>query len=217
MYLVGTIIGLIIFSLTYLFFKKLINYKRVFIVLISGIISLMFSLIVIGGFEGMPFGVLSMGIVTTSILFSFFGNSSLWKKSVYTLLILSFVSYNALLYFSEVSYWIVKKTHYTSQDNSNDVGRYFQDLQENTIIKGYKTFRITEGNQGVVLSLGDKMAGNNIEILDVKEEGRTTVIKIKTFYNQSQEKNPVVMVGLNRLQPEVIIMDTDGTIYEEVK
>jgi hypothetical protein len=214
MYLVGTIIGLIIFSLTYLFSRNLINSNRVVVVLLSGIISLLLSLTFIGGFEGMPFGVLSIGIITTSILFSFFSKSPLWKKSIYTFLILSFISYNAFLYFNKVDYWIVKKTHYYS--SYNEVSRYLQSLQENTEIKGYKTFRITEGNKGVVLSLGDNMAGNNIEILDVKEEGKTTIIKIKTFYNQSQEKNPVVMVGLHRLQPEVIIMDTDGTIYEKV-
>lgn len=59
------------------------------------------------------------------------------------------------------------------------------------------------------------MAGNNIEVLNVEEYGDTTEIKIRTFYNQSSEKNPVIMIEIDRLQPEIIIMDTNGTIYEK--
>lgn len=52
-------------------------------------------------------------------------------------------------------------------------------------------------------------------MLDVEENGSTTKIKIRTFYNQSNEKNPMIMIGLDRLQPEIVIIDTNGTIYEE--
>jgi hypothetical protein len=212
MYLIGLLIGLVFYSLTYLFIKERENKKRVLVVFIMGVLFFLGSLIVIGGFEGMPYGVLSAGILTVSIMLALFGNNLLWKKLVYTVIILFVVLYILFVNLNKVDYWIVKKTHYTSDA---DVGSYIQQLQKDTTIQGYKTFTISEGNKGIVLSLGGKMAGNNIEVLDIKEYGKTTVIKIRTFYNQSSEQNPVVMIGLDRLQPEIIIMDTNGTMYEK--
>ncbi|MEH7402926.1 hypothetical protein V7148_18300 [Gottfriedia acidiceleris] len=54
------------------------------------------------------------------------------------------------------------------------------------------------------------MTGNNIEVLDVEESGDTTHIKIRTFQNKSIEKNPVIVMGLDRLQSEILITDTDA-------
>ncbi|RYG71188.1 hypothetical protein EU245_14920 [Lentibacillus lipolyticus] len=121
-------------------------------------------------------------------------------------------SYSALMYFNQVDYWIVKKTQYSGGD---DFGAYTEQLQTDTTIQGYKTFPISEGKKAVILSLGEEMAGNNIEVLDVEEYGNTTEIKIRTFYNKSVEANPVIAIGLNRVQPEIIITDTDGRVYEK--
>lgn len=214
MYLIGLSIGLVIYALTYLFARELNNYTRVIVVGAAAALTLVASLTLIGGFAGMPFGVLSLGMFTTSILFAFFEKSVLWKKAVSTLVILLVVSYSTFMYLNQVDFWIVKKTHF---DSDYEIASYMQQLQNDTSIKGFKTFTISEGNKGIVLSLGGKMAGNNIEVLKVEDTGSTTQITIRTFYNQSVEKNPVIMIGLDRLQPEIVIMDTDGTIYEEVK
>lgn len=212
MFLTGLLLGLGFYALTYLFMKESENKTRVLIVVVIGVLSLFGSIIVIGGFAGMPFGVLSLGILTISFVLAFFGKSSLWKKSVYTIVILFIVSYSAFMYFDKVDYWVVKKTHYSSGD---DFGSYTEQLQTDTTIQGYETFTISEGNKAIILSLGEEMSGNNIEVLDVEEQGKTTIIKIRTFYNKSIEKNPVIAIGLNRLQPEIVIMDTNGTIYEQ--
>jgi hypothetical protein len=214
MYLIGLSIGLVIYALTYLFTRELNNYTRIIVVGAAAALTLVASLTLIGGFAGMPFGVLSLGMFTTSILFAFFEKSVLWKKAVSTLVILLVVSYSTFMYLNQVDFWIVKKTHF---DSDYEIASYMQQLQNDTSIKGFKTFTISEGNKGIVLSLGGKMAGNNIEVLKVEDTGSTTQIMIRTFYNQSFEKNPVIMIGLDRLQPEIVIMDTDGTIYEEVK
>jgi hypothetical protein len=213
MFLIGLLVGLGGYALTYVFSKSLENKKRVLTLLVLGILTLIGSITVIGGFEGMPFGVLALGIITISILFSLFGNSTFWKKSVYTFVLIFIALYCAFSYFNKVDYWVIKKTHYFSGD---DIGLYVQQLQKDFSIKGYKVFTITEGNKGLVLSLGGEMEGNDIEVLSVKEQGNMTVVTIKSYYNQSDEKNPVIALGLNRLQSEVIVMDTNGTIYEEV-
>lgn len=36
------------------------------------------------------------------------------------------------------------------------LGYYIQQLQKDATIQGYKTFTISEGNKGIVLSLGGK-------------------------------------------------------------
>lgn len=59
------------------------------------------------------------------------------------------------------------------------------------------------------------MAGDNIEVLDVEEDGNTTVIKVRTFYNRSDEKNPFIVVGLDRVQSDVVIEDTNGAVFNE--
>lgn len=212
MYLTGLLVGLSFYSLTYLFAKELKNKKRALVVSIIGITFLLGSMFIIGGFKGMPYGVLSLGIITIAILFALFGKKSLWKKVIYTLVILFVASYFLFVSLNQVDYWIVKNPHFVSGD---DVDSYIQLLQEDTSIQGYKTFTISEGSKGIVLSLGGNMAGNNIEVLDVTENYGTTEIKIRTFYNQSSEQNPIIMIGLDRLQDDIIIMDTDGTIYEK--
>lgn len=211
MYLIGLLIGLGCYSITYLFAKNTDNLRRVLVVFILGAVCLLGSLTIIGGFEGMPYGVLSVGIFTVSILMAFLGKNLIWKKSVYTFIILIVVLYVSFDLINKVDYSVGKKRNY-----GDDVYSYTQQLQKDTTIRGYKIFTISEGDKGIVLSLGDKMAGNNIEVLNVKEQGDTTVIEIRTFYNQSTEKNPWIMIGFNRLKSNIVIMDTDGTLYEEL-
>ena len=212
MYQFGLIIGLGIYALTFLFQKEMENKKKVLVIFIIGILFLFGSLTIFGGFEGMPYGLLSLGILTVSILLALFGNNIKGRRFVYLFIILFVAVYTSVVNLNKVDYWIVKKNHYQSID---DVNLYSQQLQKDPTIRGYETFEISEGNKGVVLSLGEQMVGNSIEVLDVIERGKTTEIKIRTFYNQSIEPNPVIMIGLNRLQPEIIIIDTEGTIYEK--
>lgn len=215
MYLTGLLIGLGFHALSYLFSKDMDNKKRVLIVGIIGVLSVAASITVIGGFEGMPFGVLSLGILTIAILLVFFGKSSLWKKTVYTFVLLFIVLYSAVMFITQVDYWVVKKDN---TSNSSDLGSYIHQVQIDPTIRGYKAFTLSEGYKGIVLSLGEEMSGNTIEVLDVEEQrGYTTIIKIRTFYNQSNEKNPYITIGLNRAQDEIIVIDTDGTLYEQVK
>jgi hypothetical protein len=59
------------------------------------------------------------------------------------------------------------------------------------------------------------MTGDNIEVLDVDEINGKTVIYVRSFYNKSTEKNPTIVIGLDRLKSEIEIRDTDGTLYEK--
>jgi hypothetical protein len=109
MYLIGLLVGLGTYTLTFLFSKEMENPKRVIVLVLVGIVTLLESIFVIGGFEGMPYGVSSAGIFTIAILFSFFGKNTIWKKFVYTFVLLFIALYFAFTYINKVDYWIIKK------------------------------------------------------------------------------------------------------------
>ena len=66
------------------------------------------------------------------------------------------------------------------------------------------------------LRKGEELKGNSIEVLDVNERNGRTEIEVKSYYDQSTEKNPWIGIALNRIQDEMIITDTDGTVYKKV-
>src|SRR5699024_978782 len=108
-YLIGLIIGLILYALTYMFSRNIKNNTRTSSILIAGIISYLIIVFTIGGFESILFMFLSIGIITIAILFKFFGKSPLSKKIIYTTIGLVAAIYFALGIFYKVDYWIVQK------------------------------------------------------------------------------------------------------------
>ncbi|WP_110929579.1 hypothetical protein [Bacillus massiliglaciei] len=109
MYVIGLLAGLVCYSITYVFAKETTNLKRVLALFILGVCCLSGSLFLIGGFEGMPFGVLSLGIFTSAFLLSFFGRSSIWKQTVYTVIILFAVLFISFNYLNQTDYTVAKQ------------------------------------------------------------------------------------------------------------
>jgi hypothetical protein len=170
--------------------------------------------LLIGGFKGMPLGVLSVGILTISFLMFIFIRKPLWLKYLFTTIVLLIACSFTFHFLDKVDYWIIKKEKTYVGDN--ELYSYLDEIQNDTTIRGYKIFNISEGNKAVVLSLGGGMSGDNIEVLDVEEQNEKTVIRVRSFYNQSTEKNPTIIIGLDRIKSQVEIIDTDGTLYKAV-
>lgn len=212
-YLIGLIIGLGVYAITYVFAKQVANEIRVLIVAVAGILLSAISLMIIGGFQGIPFLILSLGVISVASLFGFFGRSLLGKKIVFTSVLLIVVSYSVFMYFNQTDYYIVSKSLRYGYDG--EVGAYVKKIEEDTATRGYKVFPFSEGDKAIVLSLGGEMTGNNIEVLGVEEKNGQTSITIRTFYNQSKEENPYIIIGLDKVQSKILIRDTDGTVYEE--
>lgn len=210
MFLFGLVVGLALYLLTYVFAKKIENRRRVLAVTIIGLLSLLGSIFATYRVDTMGYGIAflisSLGILVVGFLLTLFEKSVVWKKSVFTFVILFVIVSSFRMYMNQVDYWIIKETKVFSEEEES----YLQLLQKDPTIQGYKAFK-----QVVVLSLGQEMAGDNIEVLDVEEEGNTTVIKVKTFYNRSDEKNPFIAIGLDRVQSDVVIEDTNGTVFKE--
>lgn len=210
MFLIGLVVGLGLYLLTYVFAKEIENRRRVLTLATIGGLSLLGSIAVAYQVETLGYGIAflisSLGILVISFLLTLFGKSIVWKKSVFTFVILFVIVSSCRMYMKQVDYWVIKETKVFSDEEES----YLQLLQRDPTIQGYKAFE-----QVVVLSLGEEMAGDNIEVLDVEEDGNTTVIKVRTFYNRSDEKNPFIAIGLDRVQSDVVIEDTNGTVFKE--
>ncbi|MGK9182245.1 hypothetical protein KXS12_08325 [Priestia filamentosa] len=218
MFLIGLVVGLGLYLLTYVFTKEIENRRRVLTVATIGFLSLLGSIAVAYQVEtlgyGIAFLILSLGILVVCFLLTLFEKSIVWKKSVFTFVILFVIASSFRMYMNQVDYWVIKENR-LAIGTSDEIGSYLSLLQQNPTIQGYKTFTISEGAKAVVLSLGEEMSGDNIEVLDVEENGNTTVIKVRMFYNRSDEKNPFIAIGLDRVQSDVVIEDTNGTVFKE--
>lgn len=210
--LIGLIIGIIIYSLTYVYGKSIANIKRSMIVLGGGILLLLTSVIIIGGFAGMPFGIISIGVIFMAIIFFIVGKNVFWKKTACFLVLLYAVVFSAFTYFTKIDYWVVDKVSVEGQG----LLPYLHNIEGDTSIRGFKLFNILEGSKGIFLTLGEDMSGNTIELVDVENNNGRTEIKIRTNYNNSPEKNPYIVIGVNKVEPEILITDTDGTVYNEI-
>lgn len=210
--LIGLIIGIIIYSLTYVYGKSIANFKRSMIVLGGGILLLLTSVIIIGGFAGMPFGIISIGVIFMAIIFFIVGKNTFWKKTACFIVLLYTVVFSAYTYFNNIDYWVVDKASVEDQG----LLPYLHNIEGDTSIRGYKLFNILEGSKGIFLTLGEDMSGNTIELVDVENNNGRTEIKIRTNYNNSPEKNPYIVIGVNKVEPEILITDTDGTVYKEI-
>ena len=209
--LIGLVIGIIIYSVTYVYGRGMSNSKRSVIVLCGGVVFLIASMVIIGGFAGMPFGVVSIGVVLMSILFFIVGKNVFWKKTACLIVLLYAVVFSAYTYFNKIDYWVVDKVSV-----EQDFLTHLHNIEGDPTIRGYKMFNILEGSKGIFLTLGEKMSGSTIELVDVENRNGRTEIKIRTNYNNSSEKNPYILIGINKVEPEILITDTDGTVYKEI-
>ncbi|TDL78551.1 hypothetical protein [Peribacillus frigoritolerans] len=213
MYLVGLLTGIGFYALTH-FFSKEMNYKkRISIVAIIGMLAAVGSS-VMSGFKGMPFILLSIGIFTIPVLIIVLGKKPLSRKFIFTIIVLFVAGAFTFSALNKTDYWIIKKTNRDAAAG-DEIDAYLNEVQNNSDIRGYKIFNINEDDKAIILSLGEEMSGDNIEVLDVDEINGKTVIYVRSFYNKSPEKNPTIVIGLDRLKSEIEIRDTDGTLYEK--
>jgi|SRR5690625_1017382 len=213
MYLVGLLVGVVLYALTCFLTKEWDYKRRATTISIVGLLFMILSF-AIGGFNGMPIAISAIGILTISLITTLFGKSQLWRKGIFIVIVLLIAGAFAFSTINKIDYWVIKKTNEYATDN--EIYEYVDKVQTDSDIKGYKTFD-TVDSKTIVLSLGNEMAGNNIEVMDIEEVNGKTVINVKSFYNKSIEENPTIIIGLDRLKPTIEIQDTDGTVYKETK
>lgn len=213
-YATGLLIGVALIALSYLL-KNLDDKQRYLYTAIVGILTVVGGLMV-GGFEGMPISIIGIGILTVSILLFVAGNKPLLKKVILALMVL--VPLAAFMYVGIEKWYGNDFIVVAKNDNVDDyLKNYYDELQTNTHIQGFKRFEPNDDEKAIVLSLGEEKKGNNIEVTSIKKQGNRTLINIRTFDNHSTEKNPTIMILLNKIGKNVVVKDTDGTVYKEVQ
>ncbi|MGM0941362.1 MAG: hypothetical protein ACQEWU_10425, partial [Bacillota bacterium] len=214
-YFIGLLIGVIFYSLTFYFSEELSDDKRKIVTGVSGLLCIIGGLVV-GGFKGMPISLVGLGIFTVAILLWVGGKNLIFRKLILAIIVL--FALVGLLYIgldkhNKGSFTIDEKDERLDPTLKN----YYNQLQTNTDIKGFKTFDTYEDDKAIILSLGSEKKGNNIEVLDVENKTGRTIINVRTFANQSSERNPSIIILLQKLEPDIVIKDTDGTIYKEAQ
>ncbi|KOR77116.1 hypothetical protein AM232_00445 [Bacillus sp. FJAT-21352] len=196
-------------GLTYQFLRKIEDRTQFLLLFSLGILILVFSLFVIGGFEGMPYGVLSLGVLTLAVLHFFLNRYSLGRKILFIGVPLIIALHILFVFINQVDYRVVDKERLTD----DETGNYIEKIEKDTSIVGYKKFKGGEGEDFLLISMGGERKGNTIEVLEVNEDSEKTIIRIRTSYNKNPEPNPYIAVALTRIKPKVVILDTDGTNY----
>ncbi|WP_148631132.1 hypothetical protein [Bacillus sp. E214] len=213
-YSTGLLIGIALIALSY-FYKELGNQKRNIFVAVVGIIVIIGGLIV-GGFEGMPISTIGIGILTVAILLFIFGKNTLIRNRVLAIAVL--VPMAVFIYAGVDKFYGNNFTVAAKNENLDSyLAEHYEDLQTKTDTVGFKKFEPSEGEKAIILSLGEEKQGNNIEIEGIEKQGDRTLINIKTFNNLSKEKNPTIIILLDDIEKNVVIKDTDGTVYNEIK
>ncbi|NLS41513.1 hypothetical protein EYH65_14325 [Bacillus subtilis] len=112
------------------------------------------------------------------------------------------------------SYWVLEKDRIG--EGSPDLEIYANYLQMHDDVKGYQVFTISEGKKMVVVSLGSSENEKQLEVSDVKFLPKETTVTVKRKpAPTANEKNPYILIGLDKIEGEFIVQDETGSRFEE--
>ncbi|WLR42292.1 hypothetical protein LC087_16445 [Bacillus carboniphilus] len=99
--------------------------------------------------------------------------------------------------------WVLEKDRI---DEDSNVGNYVVQLQNNeTDFRGYKVFTISEGRKMVVISSGSSDKTLEFSKADITENN--TTISIKEINEDAKEKNSYILIGIDRIEGELIVLN----------
>lgn len=68
----------------------------------------------------------------------------------------------------------------------------------------------------VVVSLGSSENEKQLEVSDVKFSPKETIVTVKRKpASEENEKNPYILIGLDKIEGEFIVQDEKGNRFEE--
>ncbi|WP_286059206.1 hypothetical protein [Bacillus mojavensis] len=112
------------------------------------------------------------------------------------------------------SYWVLEKDRI--DEGSSELELYANYLQTHDEVKGYQVFTISEGKKMVVVSLGSSEKDKKLEVSDVKYSPKETIVTVKRKpAPEENEKNPYILIGLDKIEGDLIVQDESGDRFEE--
>lgn len=208
----GFIFGLIVYMFMYIASKRSGKYFIApFVTFIVAVLLTMYGLFVVGGFEGMAYGLLGLGFLIVAIIGTLllpvmlrngvegkeFSNKD--KVGLFLLPFLLFSVIFSLVYFDK-GYWVIDEGTRPYSESTKT---------------GYRLSTISEGKKAVYIRLGKDHVGKSIEVKKVSQMGQTTVI-IDIQDNGEKQREPYIRIGLDRMKDELTVKTTDGEIIESL-
>ncbi|CUB20259.1 hypothetical protein BN2127_JRS7_00471 [Bacillus subtilis] len=112
------------------------------------------------------------------------------------------------------SYWVLEKDRIG--EGSPDLEIYANYLQMHDDVKGYQVFTVLEGRKMVIVSLGSSEKDKKLEVSGVKYSPKETIVTVKRKpASKANEKNPYILIGLDKIEEEFIVQDEMGSRFEE--
>lgn len=203
---VGLILGLLIFSFFFIIAKFNNRYYLApLMTFITAFIIVLYSYFFIRGFEGMGYIFLAMGILVVSILGAI-AIPSLTKSARQTrftrgdkigLFVIPVIFFTIVLVpgLNESDYWIIEQGQMTVQNNTEN---------------HYSVSTISEGNKEIFVRLGEKYAGQKIEVEEINQTNGTEVILNMTQNQSDLHKSPFIYIGLDEIEEPLNVRTTAG-------
>ncbi|AEP88989.1 hypothetical protein [Bacillus spizizenii] len=112
------------------------------------------------------------------------------------------------------SYWVLEKDRIG--EGSPDLEIYANYLQMHDDVKGYQVFTVLEGRKMVIVSLGSSEKDKKLEVSGVKYSPKETIVTVKRKpASKANEKNPYILIGLDKIEEEFIVQDETGNRFKE--
>ncbi|WP_439846170.1 hypothetical protein M8C22_20790 [Bacillus spizizenii] len=112
------------------------------------------------------------------------------------------------------SYWVLEKDRIG--EGSPDLEIYANYLQMHDDVKGYQVFTVLEGRKMVIVSLESSEKDKKLEVSGVKYSPKETIVTVKRKpASKANEKNPYILIGLDKIEGEFIVQDEMGSRFEE--
>nr|WP_275584401.1 YesK family protein [Pullulanibacillus pueri] len=208
--------GTMAFLMSYILTKK--SGKRFYAPLVTFIVGgllLWYSIFIVGGFEGMGYGLVSLGILAVAVFsvvpLAILGKFYTAKQNHYSridkvflgVLPVIFIAGLLFLHHLDDNYWVI---------DQGAVAVAKSELNQS----GYSLSTIGEGKKSLTLTLGKEYRGKKISIEKVKQWRSTTVI-VKLTEGGELEKTPFITVGLDEIKEPLTVKTTDGKIFSAFK
>jgi|SRR5690625_388289 len=208
---VGLVLGSIVFMFMHIASKRSGRYYLApLATFLVAILLTLYGLIVIGGFEGMGYGVLAFGFLLIAIIGTLLlpikmrkgvGRKDFSKKDKISLFLLPFLLIAIIfsLNYFEKDYWIIEEGTQPYNESIRD---------------GYTTSTISEGRKMIHIELGEDYEGKMIQVKKVTHRGATTIV-IDIQDHGIQQQVPFIKIGLDQIKDDLIVKTTDDVIIEE--
>lgn len=208
--LVGLILGLIVFTFTFIISRRNGRYYLAPLItfLFFGII-VAYSLIIVGGFEGMGYFLVAIGVLLSSIIGTLLlpllikknMNKKYKKHDNIILLILPvlFLVLVGILIFPRGGHWIIAESSIAPVEE-----------------EGYRISTISEGRKSVTLYFGNDYLGKEVEVEKVSNWGSTEII-LNFIDGNENDKVPFIQIGIKEIKEPLKVESSDGASFENIK